>query len=216
MNPLPSPQPRPAPETRPQRASSNPFRSERLRPGTVPYLFDDGWDLETLVEKLGRNRFRGEIVGPHGTGKSTLIRALLPRLTSLGHAILLGNFAGGQANWDRVPSQVSIETNVRKPRVVIIDGFEQLPFFARLRWRWQTYLRREGLIVTSHRRAGMPELHRTRVTPATAIEVARRIAGEELGGLAEEDLVAALETHHGNLRDALFALYDCFEANRRE
>ena len=41
-------------------------------------------DAATLVESLATAGWRGQIVGPHGSGKSTLVAALLAALAAAG------------------------------------------------------------------------------------------------------------------------------------
>ncbi len=63
-------------------AQSNPFSTRFVRPGALAYRFPPGESAATLVERLAASGWRGQIVGPHGSGKSTLVAALgetLPR-----------------------------------------------------------------------------------------------------------------------------------------
>ena len=57
--------------------SDNPFRASRLIPGTLPHLSNDGTptDLDALISTIRPGR-PAAIVGPHGTGKTTLLRRL--------------------------------------------------------------------------------------------------------------------------------------------
>ena len=60
--------------------SSNPFSTRRVRPGAIAYCFPEGVDVETLLARLHENGWRGEIVGPHGSGKSALLATLMPAI----------------------------------------------------------------------------------------------------------------------------------------
>ncbi|WP_372716257.1 ATP-binding protein [Novipirellula sp.] len=74
---------------------SNPFCTRFVRPGAIGYRFDPQQDAEplvaaptlaaptlaALVRRICDPPFQ-LIVGPHGSGKSTLIRELVPRLSS--------------------------------------------------------------------------------------------------------------------------------------
>ena len=212
MQPL---QPPPRSPSAGGQSAANPFRSERLRPGVVPYLFSDGRTIEGLLGRLQQSRWRGEIIGPHGTGKSTLIHALLPRLTAQGFSVLHGSFSGGKQQWSELPSEkIDSQNDARTPRIVVIDGFEQLSTPARWKWNWMTYLRGHGLVVTAHHSMGLPALQQTNVPADLAQEIARQIAGNDLGGLTAEDVISALQSQSGNMRDAMFALYDQIEARR--
>jgi hypothetical protein len=63
------------------RARDNPFRTERML--EVRYRLEGiGWEeLLRRFEKLG---YRAALIGPHGSGKTTLIESLEPRLNALG------------------------------------------------------------------------------------------------------------------------------------
>ena len=57
-------------------AVHNPFSSERVKPGALPYLLPAGHSLASLLDQLLASRGLGQIVGPHGAGKSTLLASL--------------------------------------------------------------------------------------------------------------------------------------------
>ena len=62
-------------------ARDNPFSTARLQ--HIRYRFQAGsWD--GFLEDLKQRRYRGAIVGPEGTGKTTLLEDLEPRLRDLG------------------------------------------------------------------------------------------------------------------------------------
>ena len=167
-----------------------------------------------MLARLQQARWRGEIVGPHGTGKSTLVWELVELLAARGCRVMLNSYSGGNQQWSHPPvADLDSPTNF-PPRIIVIDGFEQLPALLRWLWKWGTWLRSQGLIVTAHQAMGLPTLHATTVPPSLAIDIARHIAGSDLGGLTPGDVEAALEANDGNMRDALFALYDQVEAER--
>jgi Mrp family chromosome partitioning ATPase len=65
------------------RRRSNPFATRHTRPGAVPPLDPAGapLDIGVVLVALERHR-RVAIVGPHGTGKSTLLAALADTLAA--------------------------------------------------------------------------------------------------------------------------------------
>mgnify|MGYP002623929485 CR=1 FL=1 len=189
--------------------ASNPFCADRLRPGAIDYIFVDGTNITDLLHKLRESNWRGEIVGPHGTGKSTLIQTLLPKLANEEFNVRLGTFRGGAFHWASEGAATNGSTHLRE--IVVIDGFEQLSPLARWKWKWLTRWRRQGLLVTSHRSVGLPRLLTSNVNCDLARQVVQQIAGEEMAGLTADDVDAALDQADGNLRDAMFRLYDVFE-----
>jgi hypothetical protein len=55
----------------------NPFAAYAV--DRIEYKFAAG-EMQKLMEALRANNWRGAIVGPHGTGKSTLVRTITPQL----------------------------------------------------------------------------------------------------------------------------------------
>jgi hypothetical protein len=94
--------------------------------------------------------------------------------------------------------------------LLAVDGYEQLG-------RWHRFLlgrlcrhRRLGLVVTSHRPVGLPELFRTAVDPALAWRVVQRLQGGFPPRVTFADVAGRLAEHGGDLRETLFDLYDLF------
>jgi polynucleotide 5'-kinase involved in rRNA processing len=75
---------------------SNPFATRWTRPGAVPFDFDRRGAVDELVERLAESDWRGAIVGPHGSGKSTLVAALLPAIEAAGRTITHIKLHSGQ------------------------------------------------------------------------------------------------------------------------
>jgi ABC-type glutathione transport system ATPase component len=178
----------------------------------VPFLFRAGDDAQRLVERLRANRWRGQIIGPHGTGKSTLLHALAPALECAGRSVVLL----------RPPALAALENGCgqgaspsRDPQVVVIDGFEQLHPLARWGWKLRTRWRGAGLLVTAHRDVGLPTLYQTHVDPPLAESVVAALLQGETSAITSADVQRALADHRGNLRDTLFALYDLYERRQR-
>ena len=196
-------------------ASRNPFRSSRLRPGVVPYVFSEGKSLDDLMQRLAGQRYWGQIIGPHGSGKSTLVQSVKGRLLEQGCEVVHGSFQGGSENWNvhAVGKTNALKTNTRQ-RVVIIDGFEQLTWLRRQRWKTYCRFTGRGLIVTAHQSIGLPELYRTGASREIALQVVTRLAGHAPAGISHDDVTQAFQSQGGNLRDTLFALYDLYETRR--
>jgi hypothetical protein len=58
--------------------SSNPFATRHFAPGQIPFFFPAPHSLDSLSNQLmSQKAFRWAIIGPHGSGKSTLIAHLL-------------------------------------------------------------------------------------------------------------------------------------------
>ncbi len=184
----------------------NPFSTHFVQPGAIPYQFATPDGLAALARRLEATQGFGEIIGPHGSGKSTLLASLLPALREwqIRHVRL-------NTTHRRFPNAAL--RLLGSGWLLAIDGFEQIGPVQR--WRVKRHCRRTGcgLLITAHRSMGLPLLHDTRVTPATAANIIRELlpAGSEQT-LAGFDVSARLRHHRGSLRDVLFELYDRWEA----
>jgi hypothetical protein len=212
-------------------ATVNPFCTRRVRPGAMPFFFDadptsgglsqfssdeNGTvhlssatvvSLSDLLDRLRHNGWRGQIVGPHGSGKSALLAALVPLLEQAGRRALSIVLHDGQRS---VPRCVWDTTTLDGSTQVIVDGYEQLA-------RWNRFLlqrfckrRGMGLLVTAHAPAGLPELFRTSVSLETAQQIVQRLQGDA-PLVTPADVAEQFSRHQGNMREMLFALYDLHE-----
>lgn len=200
-------------------SNENPFSTRYLRPDAREYLFPDGGDVEALVARLREFAWWGQITGGHGCGKSTLVQTLLPGLRAAGRAIEFRAFRRRAAfepkrpwfdGWPRVPSIAWT-----RQTQMVIDGYEQLGWWTRIRLKRLCRQRGAGLLVTAHGDYGLPQLWHA----PSSLELTRRIAQRLLGGrdaawLAGVPLDALFELHRGNVREVLFELYDLYEAGR--
>jgi hypothetical protein len=179
------------------RARDNPFRSERL--DRLAFRYPPGLDRPSLLRRLAELGHRAAIVGPEGSGKTTLSRDLEQAL-------------GGDYRIWRVTRHRGERRLARAlPRLgsadyVILDGADQLGWaeFQRLRRRAR---RAGGLLVLSHRPGLLPTLIVTTTSQALLDTLAAELAPGDIGE------PSALEQHRGNIREALRARYDrCAEA----
>ncbi len=215
---------------------SNPFATRFINPGARPFLdatvpTSDGYRsvttefCESIAERLAVIR-RGLIVGPHGTGKSTLMHTLLPSLQQR-YALI------SQAKYHRDPSDGRYERYRRRLQnsrraiemarqsspgeLFVVDGLEQLTLSGR--WIFLGMLAKRGcdLLATSHHRMlAMTELYRTRMTPSLLRQLASDLIatsddgcrGRVMRELERRDLREVT-----NARDLWFELYDVAAPN---
>jgi hypothetical protein len=182
------------------KARDNPFAADRVL--SVRYELSEG-DAGTLLARLERLRYRGAIVGPHGTGKTTLLEDLEKPLAGLGFRVTHLRLDSETRRLSRrCLSQLAATLGARD--FICLDGAEQL---GRVRWlmfRWRTR-RAGGVLITSHRPGLLPTLIECTTSPALLDRIVTRLAPPMGGGRTAQDLFAR---HHGNLRDALRELYD--------
>ena len=192
---------------------SNPFCAARLRPGTIDFVFEPGKSLQQLVDALAANAWHGQITGGHGTGKSTLLAALTPAIEARGRLVKSITLAAGQRRLPRA-FIMSLRHSVGLV-VAVVDGMEQLHPWNRLRLRRVCRAHGAGLVVASHRWSHLPTLYETAVDEARAWSVVQRLQDGFPLRVEIEDLAERLARHQGNLREALFDLYDLYEERSR-
>ena len=196
-----------------QKSADNPFSTRRVRPGAIAYRLPLGKDVTRLLERLERNGWQGQIVGPHGSGKSALVATLRAALERSGRPTLSIELHD-QAR--RLPMSRRRIGELAPGAVVLVDGYEQLRRFSRFLLKRLCRRKGLGLVVTSHRSVAFPDLFRT----TTSLALAREIVDELLAGvllpLTAEEVNARFAQHRGNLREVLFDLYDLYERRRRE
>jgi hypothetical protein len=192
--------------TLPHDIRENPFCSRRIRPGAVPFLFPPDQNAETLVELLEQNHWWGEIIGPHGSGKSSLLASLIPVIERAGRPVVLVELHDGQR---QLPIRLG-DARLQSPAVVIVDGYEQLSRWNRF-WLKRHCRRHLGLLATSHVSVGLPEIYRTAVTPELAARIVALLLDGRTPPPSEAELTDCISRHAGNLREVLFELYDVCE-----
>ena len=144
------------------RAADNPFRTDRVL--EVRYRFLDGGDMETLLERLEALNFRAAIVGPEGSGKTTLQEDMADQL-QVGRGRTLRWLRLNRENRrsapqliDRLFSQASVND------LLFVDGAEQIGPL-----RWRLFKRRAeryaGMVINTHAAGRLPTLWECQTTP---------------------------------------------------
>lgn len=207
-------------------SATNPFSSCFLKPGANSYLFVPEENTNS-VEEFSRQRVsqlvscllassdrRFCIVGPHGTGKSTLLVQIMSdnQIREQPHARV-------QLSSDsREFTDLWKLQNTVQEGVFAVDGYEQLDFVSKLRLLMSSWQRRQTLIVTVHEKPrGFKVLHQTSRTQEMDAQIVHRLLGSS--GKADELLKSSFwrdskERHGQNLRESLFDAYDWFEAQQ--
>ena len=198
---------------------SNPFATRFIRPGAIDYIFPKGQSAESLVARLRASEWVGEIVGPHGSGKSTLVAALIPTLKAAGRKVVqrvITPDAGDRAGCI-VPAGAFAAISklpLDKDTQLILDGFERLSWWWRRRVRVHCRRLQAGLLVTAHESMGLPLLVQTRPTTELAQQIVERLLPPGDATIKPSDVQAAFTKSDRNLRETLFALFDVYQARR--
>lgn len=196
---------------------SNPFATRFTSPGRLPALDAAGRpiDLDGLIDRLLRMRFAA-IIGPHGSGKSTVLAnivAILHERGALVRSIRLRSLRDASLLVRTVAAAGTDAT-------VAVDSWECLGAAAGWIVRGLAWMRGCRLVVTSHQgAAGFQVLTDCRPTLAVLEALVSHLPAmaEWYGPIIDAaDLKAVFARQHGDIREIFFDLYDRFEARRHE
>jgi hypothetical protein len=153
---------------------------------------------------------RAAVVGPEGHGKSRLLTELTRRLEAAGWRVRRARVEDRARRLPRAVEQALL-AGLGPGDLVVLDGADALAPWAWLRLRWGAR-HAGGLLITRHGPGPLPELHRCTTSPALLGELIAELLvepqGLELSGLELPSAEELFERHAGNLREALFELYD--------
>lgn len=206
----------------------NPFSSHRVCPGALAHVASgEVPGGPPPLDELARAWFaagrRGLLLGPHGTGKSTVLHHLGAWLRAEHRG---GGPCGREVRLCRMPGPADWWWCARHGHraVLLWDSAENCPVPRAATTRLVLAITRAGCVATAHRPMwGWPALLRTQVQPAVGHALVCRLLHGAAplpdgspypvptpGGVAQ-----MLERAGGNMREVLFALYDDYEARYR-
>jgi energy-coupling factor transporter ATP-binding protein EcfA2 len=197
---------------RANRWRKNPFATSRIRPGRLAPRDAHGHplDLRPLVARLRGAAGTVALVGPHGSGKSNLLSALVEALASEGREVTILRVV------DRPDASAVLAAVGRAApgQLVAVDGWERVGRCTG--WVLRVLARRRGcgLLVTAHRPGTLSVLLACHTTPALLARLVDDLPDHD-GFVRPPDIDAAFRATSGNLREALLVLYDCYERRSR-
>ena len=208
--------------------SSNPFATRFVSSGRLRFIGLDEGALDQLAETLIQQNGNGQIVGPHGVGKTTLTYELENRIAecsvvntpfnfvrkTIGPRGAIRSVDGSRMlvlDDDEFPANQSASTQT----VLVLDGYERLSWFQRIAVLKTCQRRRIGLLVTSHRVVwGVPKLVSLEPDIERFTSVVEALTADCEFELSSERLSQVFLENRGNVREALMSCYDEFEASR--
>ena len=189
----------------------NPFATRFTRPGEIPFQLRGHENLNSIIDSFRDHRFVSQIVGPHGSGKTTLTQTLEPLLRETFYSVRRVTVRDAkriQSDETEIPNRLDSIN-----RLMIVDGFERLPWLHRRLLLKNARCPQTGLLITTHRRiAGVPILYEVQPT----LETLQRLSHELAPGVIIEKnfLATVFETNEGNIRESLMTLYNWFETRQ--
>ncbi len=206
----------------------NPFSTKFIRPDAGEYFFEvpqgdersveeySAYMQEQLVDKLlSDSSMRWSLIGPHGTGKSTLACCLSRKLQARGIRINQVRLSTAQRHIHQCWKQQALALG----GVFVVDGYEQLSIFGKLRVMWNARRLKQRLLITAHQpMRGFRILFETKRTLQTEQIVVRHLLRDTM---VEPDVLLKSEhwqqsqaKHGQNLRESLFDAYDWYEKTK--
>ena len=194
--------------------SSNPFATRHFAPGQIPFYFPSPHSLESLSNQLLSPQVsRWAIVGPHGSGKSTLISHLLSNPT-LRNAFPANALMRLDSSSLKLPRWWSVIRQLPKNQLLAIDGFEQLRFWMQWTLKSLASLQKCKLLITTHQKLpSFNTLWETSIDSQIEQHVLSIMLQAEfptkLNDVLQSDAWRTSRDRHGsNLRESLFDMYD--------
>ena len=193
-------------------ARDNPFASHRVE--SLKYRYP-GFNFDEAVAQLEQMQWRAAILGPHGTGKTTLLLELHRYLQNSNNDrskpsriwFVPRDRSSRNQQWLELLEECSPQT------ILLVDGYERLSWSKRLQllglgptWIRQSCLPK-SIVVTTHRPVGLPVWIHTTSNSTTMEELLL-----ELHPTASPETIdqarKLFTTRRGNIRDVFWKLYD--------
>jgi len=183
-------------------AHLNPFRVSCIE--SLGFRFPTGQNWESLEARLEQIGGRGAVVGPHGSGKTTLVEEWVRRRREAGRRVLGIRLSDSGRT---IPPSFFPAADRDPEADIFLDGAEQLAFPS-----WRRFLARigknRGVVITTHKPGRLPLLLATEMTEALAHELVAELLGRQEDDPTGLPISALLERFRGNLREVFFYLYD--------
>lgn len=181
------------------RARDNPFSTDRVLRQRYRLTTSS---FAALHAQLRRLSFRAAIVGPHGSGKTTLWEDLAAQLERDGWRVHLLRLSEERRRFDDKHDR-SWAAGLGARDLVFLDGAEQLSWT-----HWQFFRRRVrhagGLVITTHQPGRLPTLHHCTTSPSLLADLCAALGEPIAPGEAD----ALYRDFGGNIREALRELYE--------
>ena len=183
------------------KAKENQFRADRIE--SLKFRFEDD-DMESVLERLAEMDYRGAIVGPKGSGKTTLIEEIESELSVRKVACTMLRLKEDSRRTN-VPILKEWLASTLIDSVLLLDSAGQLNW-----WDWKRFESQSrsyrGLIITTHQPGRLPTLVECQPNLITFLEMCEELAPDV--AFSKEQLTELFGKHHGNIRDCFRTLYD--------
>ena len=188
---------------------SNPFCTHWITPSSCEFNQRFNGEIQHVMQTMLDFGCRGQIMGPHGVGKSTLMHRICKQLKMEGLNPV-------QMNLDFQLVGNSNKKLLVKNCIWVIDRFESLTRRQQSRVIKHTKRQRIGLLVTAHRQLSLPVVARLSPNLDHAIAVVRNLQSR-FGKvyLSDDDVRRLWPECQNDLRELLMACYDKWQEHSR-
>lgn len=193
----------------------NPFCTRSIRPGRIPPFDGSGRVIDSagLLAALEACGGSAAFVGPHGSGKTTLLCHVAAALEARGCRVERVRISDARV----FMSVVAAVLRQAGGGIVCIDSWERLgrPWADLVRWCAIALGTR--LVVTAHHPGPLPTLWTCRTSAVLLAAIVARLP-HEAGPVwldRQQQIEDAFQRSAGDIREALFMLYDRFEERIR-
>lgn len=186
----------------------NPFATRFIRPGQIPFFFEPGESIAVLHAGWLKANRSGQIVGPHGTGKSTLMMEWERFLAEQAMPVQRVTITTARP----LPTHQSMIDwrTVGPSTVLMIDGYEQCSAVRRWRIERSTRARGAGLLITSHRDMNLAWTYRTDCHLERVQAIVRWLQRQCEPQIGVQDVADVYAACGGSSRELLLSLFDIY------
>ena len=197
----------------PATALVNPFETRWTKPGQMTFLPNGFTSISELAAQIVKNTPRCEILGEHGVGKSSLLRALQSHLDQQSISNHLA-YACGEFPHDGPPLKfAAVKLLLRESDVLFVDGFEQLSWWTRRRIIGYSEKHNHSLIIACHQTQRLPCLVHLAAAETLVLKLVLSLQQAQQADevVAASDVRELYQRFGNNVRELLFACYDLYE-----
>jgi len=196
----------------------NPFSTRFVRPGAIIYQRHDARSLDEWVDEFF-DRYHGQasIIGPHGSGKSTLIASLKTCFAERAEV-----FAYRLSSTDRNFTSIwSDRRRWQQKSLVIVDGYEQLSVWSQWRLKVSVRYSKASFLITAHQAfRGIPVLWKTAIDEGLALKLRDSLLASHPEFLSSEELEDAWrdvrKAFPTDMRETWMSMYDWAEVQKQK
>jgi molybdopterin-guanine dinucleotide biosynthesis protein len=165
--------------------------------------------MDYLISRLQAQRNRGAITGPHGSGKTVLLRALAKELSGMGHPTVCLSGKKDSVAPLRAGEISSILREAQRETFFFIDEGDMMSSGAAIMLSLLSR-RAGGVVIACHEDMIFPTIHRTRPDRETFAKAISSLLGPPEATKIMPLALEIYESNRGDMRETFRDLYDLY------